>query len=201
MAKAVSESNLNRPMGLAESATQWLGEPTVQPTEEEQDQLTERMTRITRVLERNRLMDYRMADIADAYTQVPFNNSSGENETSSIESHETDTIESMPSLEPREEEEDKDESVSTCNSQNEVFPLYLPEDEDNDPDVPIPIVDEAIEDEAVIAQEDITNQDHEAHHRVSTCRTPIQCQCLKAMKKSTQEPGLWFPSQEPSRTL
>ena len=34
VAEAVSDSNLNRPMGLTEIATQWLGEPTVQPTEQ-----------------------------------------------------------------------------------------------------------------------------------------------------------------------
>ena len=67
-------------------------------------------------------MGYQMADIADVYTRVPFNTSSGESETSSIESHETDTLESMPSLEPREDEDDDDESPSKCTSQDEVFP-------------------------------------------------------------------------------
>ena len=41
--------------------------------------------------------------------------------------------------------------------------MYLPGEDDNDPDVPIPIVEEALEEEeAVIAQEGYTNQDHEA---------------------------------------
>ena len=103
-----------------------------------------------------------MVDVADAYTREPFHTSSDENETSSIESHETDTIESMPSLEPRDEEDEDDESVSKYNSQDEECPLDLPEDEDNDPDVSIPIEDEANEEEVVIAQESYKNQDHEA---------------------------------------
>ena len=154
VAEAVRESNLTRPMGLTKSATQWRGETTMQPTE--------RMAGITRLLEQNRWRGHQMTDMADAYTQVPFNNSSREDDTSSIESYENDTIESMPSLEPRVEEEDEDESVNKCTSQDEEIPLYLPEDDDNEPDVPIPIVDEGNEDEAVIADEGITNQNHEA---------------------------------------
>ena len=85
-------------MGLTDSATQWLEEPTLQPTEQEQDQLTERMARVTRFLDQNRLMEHRMVDVADAFTKVPYDTSSNESVSTSNESHETDTLESIDSF-------------------------------------------------------------------------------------------------------
>ena len=112
VAEAVRDSTLNRPMGLTESATHWLGEPALQPAEQlnqEQDQVSERMARVAKFLTQNRATGLRMVDVADAYTRVPYETSSGESASTSNESHETDTIESMPSLEPREEEEEEEE--------------------------------------------------------------------------------------------
>ena len=59
-----------------------------------------------------------MVDVADAYTRFPDETASAENSSTSNESHETDTIESMPSLALRGDEDDDDESVSKCNSQD-----------------------------------------------------------------------------------
>ena len=67
-------------------------------------------------------MGRRMVDMAEAYTRYPGATVSIDNGSTSNERHETDTIESVPSLEPRDEDEEEDESVSLCNSQDEIFP-------------------------------------------------------------------------------
>ena len=104
-----------------------------------------------------------MYDAADAFTQVTLGNSEDEDDTISNESYETDfSIESMPSLEPREEEDEDDESENKSSSQDEVIPPYLPEHDDDDPDVPIPIVDEGNDEEEVIADAGNIGKYHEA---------------------------------------
>ena len=73
------------------------------------------------------------------------------------ENDEVETIESMPSLEPREEEEEN-ETVSTIASEDE-FSIGLPkDDEDDPPDLPIPVRDETQDD----LQDDTNLVEHQA---------------------------------------
>ena len=112
-----------------------------------------------------------MFDPADAYTslgptgvmiqyhddnvQWRFNTSASENNERANE--EVETIESMPSLEPREEEEEN-ETVSTIASEDE-FSIGLPkDDEDDPPDLPIPVRDETQDD----LQDDTNLVEHQA---------------------------------------
>ena len=146
-----------QPMGLTVSARRWYGapyeepsaEPNVTPAEEEGNITTaERIASLTRLLVMNRAMGYPeypgLVDIADEFTRFPTEarGTRDHNEPHADEQCDAETIESMPSLEPGEDEEEDDESVRTINSTDDDFPLNLPSDDDADePDMPLPVTD------------------------------------------------------------
>ena len=141
-----------QPMGMTISAHRWYGAPYDEPTggseepspspNETTEPMTadERLASITRLLAMNQALGYNqypcIVDIADAYTRFPHET----NSTNLNEENENDTVESMPSLEPRDDEEEEDDCVSTTETKEDVIPLNLPEDDD-DPEVPMPVTE------------------------------------------------------------
>ena len=144
-----------QPMGMTISTRRWYvapydeptGEPSPSPTETMEPMTAdERVASITRLLAMNQALgDHRypgMVDIADAYTRFP-NDASRNNCSNNSEHNEIDTVESMPSLEPRDDEEEENENVSTIDTNEDSFPLNLPDDDDDDPEVPMPVIEQA----------------------------------------------------------
>ena len=115
------------------------------PAEEDGQMTTaERIASVTRLLAMNRAMGYPeypgLANAADAFTRSPTETRRASEQGD--EDSDTETIETMPSLEPRECDEENDESVSTINSTDEEVPSDLPSDDDTDePDMPLLVTD------------------------------------------------------------